>query len=59
MKEQFVRRVLTEGIVDTQKYRYVVDYHRCCIKRIRLEDLDTTRAINGWEVVYTLRGVKQ
>ena len=52
MTKKFARKVLANGIVDTREYRYVVDWHRECIKRIRLEDLDTTNAISGWEVVY-------
>lgn len=57
MKKEFVERVIRERIVDTKDYRYVVE--ECSgfneqwleIRRIKLADLDTTAAIDGWETV--------
>lgn len=47
-----------ERIVDTRKYRYIIDedirLERPLIKRLPIEDLDTTAAIDGWEVVKEL-----
>ena len=55
MKKEFWERVKWEIIVDTRKYRYVLDddisLERPLIKRLPIEDLDTTAAIDGWEVV--------
>ena len=54
MKKEFWERVKRERIVDTKKYRYVLDtdirLERPLIKRLPIEDLDTTAAIDGWEV---------
>lgn len=54
MKKDFIERVKREGIVDTKGYRYVVDNENGQIKRLPLEDLDTTAAIDSWEVVASL-----
>ena len=58
MKKEFLERVKWERIVDTRKYRYVLDddisLERPLIKRLPIEDLDTTAAIAGWEVVKEL-----
>lgn len=58
MKKEFWERVKRERIVDTKKYRYVLDtdirLERPLIKRLPNEDLDTTAAIDGWEVVKEL-----
>lgn len=57
MKKDFIKKVLAERIYDTDKYRYVVkecnDAEKCWqeIRRLPLEDLDTTAALNGWETV--------
>ena len=52
------KRILGKRIVDTRKYRYVLDddvrLERPLIKRLPIEDLDTTAAIDGWEVVKEL-----
>ena len=53
MKKEFVKKVMRELIVDTRKYRYIcVD---CCdrseIRRLPLEYLDRTAALDGWETV--------
>ncbi len=57
MKKEFIDRITRERIVDTRKYRYVIK--ECYnateqwaeIRRLPLEDLDTTAAIDGWETV--------
>ena len=58
MKKEFWERVKRERIVDTRKYRYIIDedirLERPLIKRLPIEDLDTTSAIDGWEVVKEL-----
>lgn len=58
MKKEFWERVKRERIVDTKKYRHVLDtdirLERPLIKRLPIEDLDTTAAIDGWEVVKEL-----
>lgn len=58
MKKEFWERVKWKKIVDTRKYRYVLDddisLERLLIKRLPIEDLDTTAAIDGWEVVKEL-----
>lgn len=60
MTNQFQQRVLTEGIVDTRNYRYIVrgdhttgQYGEITdawqtIYRLPISDLDTTAAIDGW-----------
>jgi hypothetical protein len=66
MKKSFIARVFRERSVDTKNYRYIVeetgyDDRPQRIKRIRLEYLDTTAALelqspknpNGWEIVHT------
>ena len=58
MKKEFWERVKRERIVDTRKYRYIIDedirLERPWITRLPIEDLDTTAAIDGWEVVKEL-----
>lgn len=58
MKKEFLERVRRERVVDTRKYRYVLDtdirLERPLIKRLPIEELDTTAAIDGWEVVKEL-----
>lgn len=50
MKQTFIDRVIEKRIVDTDKYRYIVDADG--IKRLPIEYLGTTKAIDGWETVY-------
>ena len=52
MTKAFIERVITESIVDTRKYRYIVKDGK--IMRLPIKDLDTTAAIDGWEAVTTL-----
>lgn len=57
MNDKIRSRVLNGEIVDTQKYRYVLkhcsNYEKQWveIRRLPLEYLDTTAAIDGWETV--------
>lgn len=53
MKKEFLVRVLHEGVVDTRKYRYIVNDSGAdiVVKRLPIEDLDTTAAIDGWETI--------
>ena len=56
MTKTFIERVKNERVVDTRKYRYTLDDvvgKTPCIKRLPIGDLDTTAAIDGWEVVAT------
>ena len=58
MKKEFIEKVKREQIVDTKNYRYrVQDWNgtrtqKLQILRLPIEDLGTTAAIDGWEVVY-------
>ena len=57
MTKAFFERVKRERVVDTRKYRYILDGtvgKTPCIKRLPKIDLDTTAAIDGWETVTTL-----
>ncbi len=58
MKQELIDRIIREGAVDTDKYRYRYesDNKGARIKRLPLDMLDTTAAINGWEVVKVLEG---
>lgn len=58
MTQDFKQRVIREGVVDTDKYRYLyeVDNKGARIKRIALDLLDTTAARDGWEVVEVVEG---
>ena len=53
MKNEFIEKVIKYGSIDTKKYRYraLELPDRLIIKRIPLEYLDTTAAIDGWETV--------
>lgn len=56
MKKSFENRVLREGIVDTRGYRYIIRERNngAAIYRLPLDWLDTTAAIDGWELVKEL-----
>jgi len=58
MTDQLKARIIREGAVDTDKYRYIyeADNQGARIKRIALDLLDTTAARDGWEVVEVLEG---
>lgn len=57
LRPHMEERIIREGIVDTQKYRYIYAYEGChaYIKRIPLKYLDTPAAIDKWEIVKVLR----
>lgn len=57
IRKSMISRIMEEGIVDTEKYRYIA---KDCgdhleIRRIELDKLDTTYAIDGWELVEMIR----
>lgn len=60
MNKEIRDRVLNGEIVDARKYRYVLkqcgDHEKqwAEIRRLPLELLDTTAAIDGWETVEVL-----
>lgn len=53
MTKKFIEKVKWYGTVDTRNYRYVyhVDATSAWIERLPIEWLDTTKAIDGWEIV--------
>lgn len=55
MTKAFRERLMREITVDTRTYRYTVKQNvrtwKYEILRIRLTALDTTEAIDGWELV--------
>lgn len=53
MTKSFLDRIKREDIVDTSKYRYVIDGNTGEIKRILISHLDTTKALDkdSWEIV--------
>ena len=57
MKKEFIEKVIRERCVDTAKYRYAVKEYpdHMDIVRLPLVDLGTTAAIDGWEIVHTVR----
>lgn len=61
MKKEFIAKVIRDGIVDTEKYRYTAhlvngaDEQYTEIRRLPIADLDTTAALDPWEVVWTDR----
>lgn len=54
MTNKFFERVMKERTVDTRNYRYLIDEREGAIVRLRIEYLDTTRALDEWEVVTKL-----
>lgn len=57
MTKAFEKKVIEEKIVDTKNYRYVYNVYadHAEIKRLPIDYLDTTGALNGWETVKTYR----
>lgn len=57
MTKKFIKRIIKEGIVDTKKYRYVLQENihtmELEIQRIKIEYLDTDKAYKKeyWETV--------
>lgn len=61
MKQEFINRILREGIVDTENYRYIKkECHNhetqwIEIRRLPLSSLDTTAALSDWETVEVMK----
>ena len=55
MKKSFLQKLIEERIIDTKNYRYILDtdcrLERPLVKRIELDKLETTAAINSWEII--------
>ena len=55
MKKSFLQKLIAERIIDTKNYRYILDtdcrLERPLVKRIELDKLETTAAINSWEII--------
>lgn len=51
MTKKFIEKVKWYGIVDTRRYRYVYDVDGRYIRRLPIEWLDTTRAIDSWTII--------
>lgn len=53
MTNTMINRIIREGIVDTRNYRYTTRETQTALEIIRLPiaALDTTAAIDGWEIV--------
>lgn len=53
MSTKFIEKVIRDGIVDTANYRYAyrVDKTRAVVERLPIKKLDTTAALEPWEVV--------
>lgn len=58
MTKKFLEKVLHDRVVDTKKYRYRVNESTGYIERIPIEYLDTTKALEGWELVEDLNKIK-
>jgi hypothetical protein len=57
MTKKFIEKVLYMGTVDTKKYRYKVGQDvdgNTIIRRLPIEYLDTTAALDGWEVCHRI-----
>lgn len=55
MTNRFLRRVVSESIIDTRKYRYTYNAGNGNIEPLPLEKLNTTYALTDWEVVGNVR----
>lgn len=55
MTKQFLKRVVNESIIDTQKYRYTYNAGNGNIERLPLEKLNTTGSITDWEIVRNVK----
>lgn len=53
-RKKFLEKVLHDRIVDTKQYRYRVNESTGYIERIPIEYLNTTKALEGWELVENL-----
>lgn len=58
MTQEFINKVIRESMVDTKQYRYMtstqntLDHQYQVIKRLPIASLETTDAIDGWEIVW-------
>ena len=59
MAKQFLKRVITESIVDTKTNRYIYNTGNGNIERLPLEKLNTTYALTDWEVVGNVRDLQK
>lgn len=55
MTRKFLRRVVSESIVDTRKYRYTYNAGNGNIERLQLNKLNTTEAISSWGIVGNIK----
>ncbi|EPD59104.1 hypothetical protein HMPREF1215_00711 [Coprococcus sp. HPP0074] len=55
MTRKFLRRVVSESIIDTRKYRYTYNAGNGNIERLQLNKLNTTEAISSWEIVGNIK----
>ena len=57
MTKEFEARIMRERIVDTKLFRYIVKEcgDHAEIRRLPIRDLYTTKAIDGWETVKTIK----
>lgn len=55
MTKKFLRRVVSESIVDTRKYRYTYNAGNGNIERLQLNKLNTTEAISSWGIVGNIK----
>lgn len=53
-RKKFLEKVFHDRIVDTKQYRYRVNESTGYIERIPIEYLNTTKALEGWELVENL-----
>ena len=54
MTKRFFEKIMDKRVVDTREYRYMIDEREGAIVRLRIEYLDTTRALDEWETVKSL-----
>lgn len=55
MTNRFLRRVVSESIIDTREYRYTYNTGNGNIERLPLEKLNTTDSITDWEIVRNVK----
>lgn len=55
MTNKFLKRVVSESIIDTRKYRYTYNTGNGNIERLPLNKLNTTEAISSWGIVGNIK----
>lgn len=55
MTRKFLRRVVSESIIDTRKYRYTYNAGNGNIERLQLNKLNTTEAISSCGIVGNIK----